>query len=177
MRTQSGITLIEFLIAFTLLGVLVALAVPSFRDWMINSQIRTAADSIDNGLKLARSEAVRRNAPVRFRLTSSTDSGWAVETYNRDSATWDSYQVRAASEGSTGVTVVSTQNPVAFVGDGRISPAPSSAITYDLSHGGGSSCITTAGDGDMRCLRITVTTGGAVRMCDPALPSTNVSSC
>lgn len=177
MRTQAGVTLIEFLIGFTLLGVLVALAVPSFRDWIINSQIRTATDGIDNGLKLARSEAVRRNSPVRFRLPSSTASGWAVEAYNRATAGWDSYQVRDASEGTAAVTVTASQDTVIFIGDGRVSPAPSSAITFDVSHSGGGSCITSAGAGDMRCLRVTVSAGGSVRMCDPALASTNVASC
>ena len=177
MRTQSGVTLIEFLIGFVVLGVRVALAAPSFRDWMINSQIRTATDGIDNGLKLARSEAVRRNSPVRFRLMSSTASGWAVEALNRTSSSWDSFQIRDAGEGTASVTVTATQSTVVFVGDGRVSPAPTSAITFDLSHSGGSSCITTAGEGDMRCLRVTVSAGGSVRMCDPALSSGNVSSC
>ncbi|MCW5624829.1 MAG: GspH/FimT family pseudopilin [Burkholderiales bacterium] len=61
---QRGVSLLEFMVAFTLVGILTAVAVPSFRDWIQNSQVRTAAESISNGITYARSEAIARTQPV-----------------------------------------------------------------------------------------------------------------
>ena len=66
---------------------LLAAAAPSFSDWIRNTRIRTAAEAFQNGLQLARAEAVRRNAWVRFQITdtvtaacvlSSTGTNWLV---------------------------------------------------------------------------------------------------
>ena len=44
------------------LGIMLALGLPSFVETIQNMQVRTAAESILDGLQIARSEAVRRNA-------------------------------------------------------------------------------------------------------------------
>ena len=64
----------ELLIGIAIIGILLALAAPNFAVWIQNSKIRTAAESIQNGLQLARAEAVRRNAQVRFQLTTTLDN-------------------------------------------------------------------------------------------------------
>ncbi|MBL8535314.1 MAG: GspH/FimT family pseudopilin [Betaproteobacteria bacterium] len=174
---QSGVTLIEFMIGFLILGILVGLAVPSFRDWIINSQVRTATDSINDGLQLSRAEAVRRNSPVRWRLPDETTSGWVIEALNRTTAAWDQIQVRNAGEGTTNVVVAASQTTVTFVGSGFVSPLPAQNITINVSNPNGGDCLTQAGVGDVRCLRVTVTAGGSIRMCDPASPSTSASAC
>ena len=67
-------TLIEMLIGLVILGVLMALGVPSFFAWLQSTQVRNAAESIQNGLQLARAEgdtpqqvgdASRWPAPIR----------------------------------------------------------------------------------------------------------------
>jgi type IV fimbrial biogenesis protein FimT len=72
--TPRGFTLVEVLISIAVLGVLIALGVPGFGEWLQNQQIRAAADATLNGLQVARGEAVRRNAPVRFVLVSDLTS-------------------------------------------------------------------------------------------------------
>jgi type IV fimbrial biogenesis protein FimT len=49
---------------------------PSFAAWIQNTQIRTAAESFQNGLQFARAEAVRRNANVQ--LVLGTQSSWTI---------------------------------------------------------------------------------------------------
>ena len=39
---------------------------PSTGAWIRNSRLRTAAESISDGMQQARNEAVRRNQPVEF---------------------------------------------------------------------------------------------------------------
>jgi len=71
---QRGFTIIEVLITLAVLGVLLALGVPGFVEWLQNQQIRAASEATVNGLQVARGEAVRRNTPVRFQLVSDLSS-------------------------------------------------------------------------------------------------------
>ena len=75
---KRGFTLIELVIAVAVLGILVALGLPAFQDWIHNTQIRTAAESILSGLQAARAEAVKRNGWVQFVLTNPATPGLAT---------------------------------------------------------------------------------------------------
>src|SRR3546814_614871 len=66
------VTRIELLLGIAVVSVLLATGVRMFGAWIQNTQIRIAAESIQNGVQLARNEAVKRNANVRFELTSAT---------------------------------------------------------------------------------------------------------
>jgi len=77
-RQDRGFSLLELLVVITIIAIMVALAVPNYRTWIANTKVRTAAESIQNGLRTARNEAAQRGVNVRFELTSSTDSTWQV---------------------------------------------------------------------------------------------------
>jgi len=68
---QQGFTLVELMIAVAVLGILLSVGVPSFKAWLLNTKIRTTAEAMQNGLQLARAEAVRRNERVRFVISGA----------------------------------------------------------------------------------------------------------
>jgi type IV fimbrial biogenesis protein FimT len=70
------VTLIELMVVVALLGVLTSIAIPSFAAWIERSRLRSTIEGIHTGIQLARSEALTRNAPVRFTLQAG--SGWSV---------------------------------------------------------------------------------------------------
>ncbi len=72
-----GVTIIEMMIAITIISMLLMLALPSMSTWLNNAQIRTAGETMLNGITLARSEALHRNTTVRFQLTTTLDSSCA----------------------------------------------------------------------------------------------------
>lgn len=63
-RAWPGFSLAELLVAFTVTGILLSLAVPSFYRQLQTNRIRTHINGIVAGLHLARAEAIRRNGTV-----------------------------------------------------------------------------------------------------------------
>jgi type IV fimbrial biogenesis protein FimT len=192
-RHQRGATLIELMIGMVVLGILIALGMPSFSTWLQSSQIRTSAESVQNGISLARAEAVRRNTTVRFQLTSSLDStctlstsgtNWIVSlddpedlcgTTPSDTTTPRIVQARAGTEGSPNAVIAATQSAITFNSLGRVTPTPAGNISIDITNPTAGTCA--AASGKMRCLRVVVSPGGQVRMCDPAFASTDPQGC
>lgn len=72
---ESGFSLVELLVGMAIMGVLLALALPSFSDWMLNIRLRNQADEVLGALQKARAEALRRNRFVRFQLVTSAADG------------------------------------------------------------------------------------------------------
>lgn len=176
---QHGVSLIEMMIAITIAALLMMLGVPSFNLWMQNTQTRTDAESILNGLQLARAEAVKRNTTARFVLCGAASSSWEILAASAaapqptaslacgagSNAQTDEERVqeRSAQEGSSNAQIQVTPNgatTVTFNSIGRVAANldASAAITrVDVSNPNGD-----------RPLRITVSTGGSLRMCDPS---------
>lgn len=73
--TQFGLSLVELLVTLAIAGILLALAAPTFADWVRNIKIRNQAESVLSGLQQARAEAVKSNRLVRFQLVSTMDNG------------------------------------------------------------------------------------------------------
>jgi type IV fimbrial biogenesis protein FimT len=155
-------TLIELLIGFVLIGTLLALGVPSFSAWLQNVQVRNAAETIFNGLQLARASAVQRNKSVSFAM-AGPDSSWSVTIVAPSAFEPATVQSRSAAEGTPNAVIATTDATITFDGLGKTSlPA---AATIQVTNPTGGACGT--GSGNMRCLNITVAVGGQIKMCDP----------
>lgn len=189
---QCGASLVELIIGLVIVGILLAMGVPAFGSWIQNTKIRTTAEAIQNGLQLARAEAVHRNDLIRFQLMdsvtntcafSTTSSNWLVSMDDPSGACASTpsdtvapriIQLRSAAEGSTNVVVAAGQSAVVFNGLGQVTPVPAGSISINLANLTGGAC---APAGPMRCMRVEVSTGGQIRMCDPALASTDPQGC
>ena len=84
--TQNGFSLIELMIAISILGVLMAIAVPSFNDAMLGSKLRSYSNNFLASTYQARGEAIKRNAVVNLCASSNGTScggnweeGWIVQ--------------------------------------------------------------------------------------------------
>lgn len=155
-------TLVELMVGIAILGIISAIAVPSYTEFIANTQIRSTTESIRNGLQVARAEAIKRNAPVKFTLSTS-DSSWVVGCPTATSSCPATIQSKAPKEGgSSSITVAVTgANPIIFNNLGSISAL--SQINVD------NSSIAAAKSKD---LRVRVGVGGNVRVCDPNITAT-----
>lgn len=175
MRKQLGYSLVELMVAVTIVGVLAAIAIPEIRIMVENGKISTAAHSVMNGLQLARAEAIKRNLPIEFDLTAgAVDAGsvasivpaangqnWMVRV--QDPVNGISFvQGRAADESALQSVQIAGVAAVTFNGLGENTMA--AQAQYGISNPKGGAC---APGGPMRCLRVQVSPGGQARICDP----------
>ncbi|MGD8914113.1 MAG: GspH/FimT family pseudopilin [Candidatus Thiodiazotropha sp.] len=79
MHRKRGFTLAELMVAIAIAGILVAIGVPSYLDFVERNTITTTSNELLGGLLLARSEAVRQEASTTF--TPEAD-GWLVQAGN-----------------------------------------------------------------------------------------------
>jgi type IV fimbrial biogenesis protein FimT len=194
-RAQAGVSLIELMIGLTIIAFLLFLGVPEFSNFLQNTQIRNAAETTLAGLTLARAEAVRRNAPVRFQLVSDLTAGCAVSTSalnDSNALNWvvsvadpagacnvdpgdtapQIVQKKSAREGSRNVLVSTTGVPtLTFNGLGRVSGV-GGLQRLDFKSASGICVHVDDVNGTMRCLAIMVTSGGSLKMCDPKVGDT-----
>ncbi len=201
-RNQGGFTLIELMVTLTLLAILLLLAVPSFTNWIRNNQIRSTAESLQNGLRAAKGKATNLNRQVVFVTTSSTPGlnalgasgglNWYVQliprTAGEDFAAADNYlEGGNFASSANGITVTSTPATasICFNSVGRMvaNAAPSSSTDVPAcTLPTGTEIVfavsrTGAVDGKDRRLQVRVSTSGQIRMCDPARPTTSPDGC
>lgn len=88
---ENGFTLYELLITLLVIGVILTLGVPNFRDFTANSRMTSTANDLHSAFLLARTEAARTKANVticasdasvlpRSCAATSFDTGWIVFT-------------------------------------------------------------------------------------------------
>ncbi|SCK62024.1 type IV fimbrial biogenesis protein FimT [Variovorax sp. HW608] len=187
---QRGFTLVELVVAIAVLGLVMFAVLPSIGTWLDNTRIRNVAASLQNGLQLARGEAVRRNQSVSFWLVSlndpstlsndcalsNTSGSWVVSVNSPighcadPPSTVSSPMIvtgRAVGDagGRVSVTAVQTDGTTAgtavtFNGFGRLDATTNTPIAQIDVTGTGTTT-------NYRKLRVAITAAGEVRMCDP----------
>jgi len=174
-QRQAGISIIEVIVALGILALLLGVAMPSFKAYQQNVQIRSAAESILNGIQAARNESIRRNATYEF--TVHDGSAWHVCPANDPYPSCATpYMTRAHDEGSTNAVVTVTPagaQTVAFNGLGRVvtnADGSASVTQVQISN----NLVTGA---ERRMLRILIQPGGALRLCDTQVAAGDPRAC
>lgn len=190
-RRRFGFSLIEMMIAVVIAALLLMIGLPNMNIWLNNTRVRTAGETLLAGLNLARTEAVRRNTTVRFQLVSDLTSACSLSTSgtswvvsladpagacNADPSDVNAPQIIQKKSGAEGTSAVvltaSGAATVHFNGLGRVT-SPGGALNMtniEITNPAAGACQhVDAVNGTMRCLRIRISTGGEVKMCDPAV--------
>jgi type IV fimbrial biogenesis protein FimT len=172
---ERGFTLVEVMISITVLGIILMLGLPAFGTWLQNQQLRAASEGMLNGLQTARAEAIRRNLLVQI-VVAPPGAGWSVT----EAVSGAAIQTRVKEEGSPNAVLAVTPNTattVTFTSLGSVTAnlgASATATQFDISNAAGGSCQPA---GPMRCLRVVVSGGGSLRMCDPIVSLPDPRAC
>jgi len=194
---QRGFTLIEMAITMAIFGILLAAALPSISEWMDNTRIRNTAETLQNGIQIARNEAVRRNQPVSFYLVSS-DTPQAMSANCTRSSTSGAWIVSLSDPtGQCDQPPSDVNSPMVVVGRPSGDGATRVSIAAVDANGTGATALTFNGfgrvaanaDGSQSIRQITVTgldanthyrniaiqisQQGMVRTCEPDIAATS----
>lgn len=182
---QPGFTLIELMVSISVMAIIILVGIPSYQQWTQNTRIRTAMESIQNGLRLARNQAAQQAANVRFQFTTAT-GGWEVCTLASTQTSCPAgsssvIQQYTGDNGSDGVMVTTSTATTSDTSPNWYTSTISGAaigsgITYTPlarpSDFGNTSLIridVSATQASARRLITTISAGGMVNMCDPQI--------
>jgi len=182
MKRQKGFTLLELIAAITILAILATLLAPGFRDVIRSNRLSSAANSFLSALNLARSEAVKLNAPVMIcksdvdntasgQLASCTtdggfEQGWVVfrdaDGDGKINAAEDVLRVQNALPGETELTSDDSNKDlddlVRYLGNGR------TRSINGLSQNGCLELTDAPGEANERNRRVLINTIGRARV-------------
>jgi type IV fimbrial biogenesis protein FimT len=117
-RVSKGFTLIELMITVTVLAVLVALAVPSFRDATLGTRLSSFANRFVASTYLAKSEAIKRNATLTMCVSTDGtncvsggwEKGWILKTGStiifREQALPDGFKISMSDSGGASIASI-----------------------------------------------------------------------
>ena len=167
-----GFNLIELMIVVAIIAILTVVALPGFSGMLQNSNTRSAADSIENGIRFAQAEAVRLNRIVTF--TPASNGSWTV-TYTQitgvDSGS-NMLQTQPSTYSST--LLVSPTTAISFNGLGRAGTGSTFSATTGTTTFTPATVdpaviylIKNSSSSASRKLNVRVSPSGKIRMCDP----------
>lgn len=77
-RRLAGFTLLEAMVVIAITGILMAAAIPSYRDMLARQQLRTAAESLVIDMRMAREEALNRNQDIYISFHGGESWCWGM---------------------------------------------------------------------------------------------------
>jgi len=144
-RSHGGYTLVEAMVVVALLGILTAVATPSFVSLMQRNRAAGEINSLIGDLQFARSEAIKRGLPVSLCTSSNGStclgtpnwhSGWIVFTDPAKSGSVGGAEallrVRPAWNNGDSLVAQSDMKAVTFGRDGFVISLPAGTVTLPL---------------------------------------------
>jgi type IV fimbrial biogenesis protein FimT len=157
-HSSAGFTAIELMVVVSILGVLAALAGPSFTPLIERWRVRSAAEDLISTLYYARSEAIKAGGDITIDATGGWDKGWKV-THTQGGTTTE----RQVSPAPNKLTVVQSgsSSKVKLYADrwGMLSETKGGAPTAGLNFLIYPNGKTTT---DISAIRLCVSTGGRI---------------
>ena len=193
-RTDHGFSVIELLVTIGVIALLAVLGMPTMSGAISNAKVRSTTEALQNGLRMAQGEAIRRSHQTAFVLTNAAPAlsatpvtngkNWYIQVVPvvASEAIDNTFFVQGGAFGSqaAGVTVTGpaaicfnsmgrvVANAAPGLGTGITCSAPASTITFDVTKTGAN-----------RTLELQVGANGKIRMCDTSrtLSSTQPDGC
>ncbi len=162
-----GFTLVELMVVVAVVAILVVVAAPNVSDWLQNARTRSIAESVQNGLRYAQTQAASLSRQTTF---VSTATSWTVDYIalpsDADATAPPSHPLQTSPAGMFQGTVITLGGAapatLVFNSLGRAGTTAAGVFTglgadatFDVTNPSGS-----------RILRIVLTPGGKTRMCD-----------
>lgn len=187
-RRAEGFSVVELMVTVTILTLMLAAAGPSTISWMRASSMKNMAEEVQNGIRLAKSEAMRRHRPVTFWLVTGAGKSAPPDNGCTLSATSASWVISVDNPAGKCGAEASSEDAPRLVQKGGVAPAGGTTVSAQDYDGAAATSVTfdatgrpqTASgqvarvliapiDAAARSLQIEISRAGSVRLCDASL--------
>lgn len=162
MKGRRGFTLVETMIVVVILSVIMLVALPNLTNWIGSMRVRFKAEGMLSGISHARSQALKHNTRVFFRL--GQDSSWTVGCVTPDANDRDGdgfedcpavIEQKGAAEDAGGnvqlaITPDDGTDSIVYNGVGRVVGAAITRIDFSSTDTSTAWSVVISGSGDAR---------------------------
>lgn len=136
MKRTRGFTLMELVVTVTIAGIMLAVAAPSLRSFILDNRLATQAAEFTSALSMARSEATKRSRRVVVSpATTGFDGGWRIWEDSNGNSLQDlgeaSIRVHESLQGNT-LTGTGVTTPIAYLPSGFMDVAGGATRIFRL---------------------------------------------
>jgi type IV fimbrial biogenesis protein FimT len=134
-RRARGFTIPELMTVIAIMGIMGAVAAPSFSDLVASQRAKGAAADVFTSLLRTRSEAIKRNMPVTVAAAEGGwTAGWSVAHPTND-------EVLLEDHGALPGVTMTGPDSVTFLPNGRLSGADTPAFDISPTDGDKHRCV------------------------------------
>lgn len=101
MANHKGFTLVELLVTISVAGILIAIAIPSFSNIIIDYRLNTISSELAEVMSFARSESIKRNKTITFCRVTAENSNVCT-----DGKLWSHWIVKQNTNSTEEVDVI-----------------------------------------------------------------------
>jgi type IV fimbrial biogenesis protein FimT len=156
-----GFTIIEIITAMVIIGVICAMAVPSFQGMLAGQKVASASNDLFAALNLTRTEAIQRGLSVTLGPVTAGDwsRGWVIyiDADHNQTQNGSEKTIYSHPAAGVGITIASTYAVISFDPNGRV--------------GLGGNWLFSADNSNQR--KVIVNLRGRPRMCNPITDPNN----
>ncbi len=74
--SQAGFSLLELMVTLVVAGIMAAIAIPNFMNWLPNIRLKSAARDLFSNMQNARMMAIKENKNIRIQFDNSVSPGF-----------------------------------------------------------------------------------------------------
>ena len=111
---ERGFSLIELMVAITVLGLMIGFSIPSYQSYALTQKLRGTSENLVQTIQLQRSRAMATGQSVTLNFNTAAPAGWTVMTGSRFNHTNLPLGISYASANPSSITLTR---------DGRVNPS------------------------------------------------------
>jgi type IV fimbrial biogenesis protein FimT len=189
-HVQAGFSLVELITVLAVISIVIAVGMPQFAEQLANAKVRSAAESVQSGMRMAQVEAMKRSNATEWALVSvdpvpanvagaSASSGrnWMARVRTDAVRGINAPVFLAGSEANNAqaaqLTNQSGTTPIVFMPTGQVmqgDPTGPVALAAPM-------VVRVTSAGSNRPLCVFASPAGSIKVCDPALGTGDPRAC